>query len=102
MNQSLFPLSEQLRASCIGDWRRKVLERIDQILNLPIAKPELTFMNPLNALEENFKGLLTRKNTCRAHAKRIHHGLALFHIEQEDHSSLRKLTAKLLSSFETG
>src|SRR5258705_1957896 len=100
MNQTLLSLRKQLSASCIRNWRRKVLERIDEILNLPIAKPELTFMNPLNAPEENFKGLLARKNTRRTHAKRIHHGLALLHIEQEDHSSFRRLTSKLLSSFD--
>jgi hypothetical protein len=46
-------LPPPVSASCILNWRRKVLERIDEILNLPIAEPELTLMNPLNTLEEN-------------------------------------------------
>ena len=102
MNESLFPLRKQLRASCIRDWRRKVLERIDQILNLPIAKPELALVHPLNALEENFERLLAGKNARRARAKCIYDRLILLHIEQKDHSSPWKLISKILSSFEAG
>ena len=94
MDEALLTPREQLSAIGVGNRRWRIPERIDQVLNLAIAQPELALVNTLDTSAKGLKRLLSGENTDGAGTNCFDHGLILFGVEQDDRSSVRVMVSE--------